>query len=398
MDKNSYVVAGAIFINALAFFLSAPSVDAAPQNIEAIGEYLIGDGPDENINTAKERARTEAMRAAAEKAGVYVESYSKTKGQALTADDIRVVSAQVLSIQKEDFLAKITSDQKHIIWICTIKATVDPDNINLEKIMQDKKAVERAAVLEKRIIELQNENNQLKKQYSDSPKIIEKETLENKIKENETNFRKAILMQPFYGSNNWRSGIDADSIQYDKDAGIISFTTSSINEVSGVKRVSGMKIYVCENKIFRTGSMGYSPGHTEGFAYKGGKSVGLEPIAPESYAEKYQKRLYQYLGITDAPVNKPPTWAFVFRDRRLGYNYYIDTNNIRCDKVNGFVYAFGKTSTLQYGDSVNTFLFDVENMIVRPFMVENGKFYPESRPSDADRAYLIWARNYYREH
>lgn len=398
MDKKSYVVAGVVFINALAFFLSAPSVDAAPQNIEATGKYLIGDGPDENINTAKERARTEAMRAAAEKAGVYVESYSKTKGQALTADDIRVVSAQVLSIQKEEFLPKIASDQKHIIWICTIKATVDPDNINLEKIMQDKKAVERAAALEKRILELQNKNNQLKKQYSESQKIIEKETLENKIKENETNFRKAILMQPFYGSNNWRSGIDADSVQYDKDAGIISFTTTGVNEANGSKSVSGMKIYIYENKIFRTGAILYTPGYSEGTPYKGGKSMASEPIAPESYAEKYQKRLYQYLGITDAPVNKPPTWAFVFRDRRMGYNYYIDTNNIRCDKVNGFVYAFGKTSTLQYGDSVNTFLFDVENMIVRPFMVENGKFYPESRPSDADRAYLIWARNYYREH
>ena len=84
-------------------------------------------------------------------------------------------------IQKEEFLPKIASDQKHIIWICTIKATVDPDNINLEKIMQDKKAVERAAALEKRILELQNENNQLKKQYSESQKIIEKETLENKF-------------------------------------------------------------------------------------------------------------------------------------------------------------------------------------------------------------------------
>lgn len=398
MDKKSYVVAGVVFINALAFFLSAPSVDAAPQNIEATGEYLIGDGPDENINTAKERARTEAMRTAAEKAGVYVESYSKTKGQTLTADDMRVVSAQVLSIQKEEILPKIASDQKHIIWICTIQATVDPDNINLEKIMEDKKAVERAAILEKRIIELQNENNQLKKQYSDSQKTIEKETLKKKIKENETSFRKVILMQPFYGSNSWRSGIDADSIQYDKNAGIISFTTSSINEVSGVKCVSGMKIYVCENKIFRTGAMGYLPGHTEGFAYKGGKSVGLEPIAPESYAEKYQKRLYQYLGITDAPVNKSPTWEFIFGDRSRGYNYYIDINNIRCDKANGFVYAFGKTSAPQYGDSVNIFLFDVENMIVRPFMVENGKFYPESRPTDADMAYLIWARNYYHEH
>lgn len=56
MHKKSYVVAGVVFINALAFFLSAPSVDAAPQNIEATGEYLIGDGPDENINTAKEGA------------------------------------------------------------------------------------------------------------------------------------------------------------------------------------------------------------------------------------------------------------------------------------------------------------------------------------------------------
>ena len=91
--------------------------------------------------------------------------------------------------------------------------------------------------------------SQLKKQYSDSQKIIEKEALENKIKENETSFGKAILMQPFYGSNNWRSGIDADSIQYDKNAGIIYFTTSSINEVSGVKRVSGMKIYVCEQQF-----------------------------------------------------------------------------------------------------------------------------------------------------
>ena len=47
--------------------------------------------------------------------------------------------------------------------------------------------------------------------------------------------------------------------------------------------------------------------------------MGLEPIAPESYAERYQARLYQYLGITDAPVNKLPTWVLVFKDQNTGY-------------------------------------------------------------------------------
>lgn len=399
MNKGVYAITRTIIAATFLFCAGNLDVNAAPQSIEAAGEYLIGDGPDENINTAKERARIEAMRVAAEKAGVYVESYSKTKGNVLTADDIRVISAQVLSIQKEELIPKVTSDN-HIMWTCNITATVDPDNINLEKIMQDKKAVEKAALLEKKITELQNANKQLKAQYQSSQKSSDKTVIENQIKMNEDDLEKTMLMQPFYIDNNWRSGIDINSIDYDKSAGIISFTTIGTKELNNttIKTVSGMKIYVRENKIFRTGSIGYFPGHPEGSPYKGGKSMGLEPIAPESYAERYQARLYQYLGITDAPVNKLPTWVLVFKDQNTGYKYYIDTSNIRCEKENGYVYAFGKTSTPQYGDSVNTYLFDVDNMIVRPFMVENGKFYPESKPTDHDIAYLVWARNYYQEH
>lgn len=68
-----------------------------------------------------------------------------------------------------------------------------------------------------------------------------------------------MLMQPFYIDNNWRSGIDINSIDYDKSAGIISFTTIGTKELNNttIKTVSGMKIYVRENKIFRTGSIGY---------------------------------------------------------------------------------------------------------------------------------------------
>ena len=43
--------------------------NAELMQIEASGSYTVGDGPDENISVAKDRARMEAKRSAAEKAG-----------------------------------------------------------------------------------------------------------------------------------------------------------------------------------------------------------------------------------------------------------------------------------------------------------------------------------------
>ena len=55
---------------------------AAPQRIEADGEYIMS--TTDTLDSAKEKAMKEAMRSAVEKAGVYVESYSKVKDMALT--------------------------------------------------------------------------------------------------------------------------------------------------------------------------------------------------------------------------------------------------------------------------------------------------------------------------
>ena len=55
---------------------------AAPQRIEATGVYIMGDNDSPKI--ARDAARQEAMRVAVEKAGVYVESYSRTKNMQLT--------------------------------------------------------------------------------------------------------------------------------------------------------------------------------------------------------------------------------------------------------------------------------------------------------------------------
>ena len=58
-------------------------------------------GENDSPKIAKDAARQEAMRAAVEKAGVYVESYSKTQNMQLTEDDVKVISGAVLKVTDE---------------------------------------------------------------------------------------------------------------------------------------------------------------------------------------------------------------------------------------------------------------------------------------------------------
>lgn len=80
--------------------------EAAPQVIEATGVYIMGDNDSPKI--ARDAARQEAMRAAVEKAGVYVESYSRTKNMQLTEDDVKMISGAVLKVIKEDSVPELS--------------------------------------------------------------------------------------------------------------------------------------------------------------------------------------------------------------------------------------------------------------------------------------------------
>ena len=70
--------------------------DAAPEIIEADGVYMMGDN--DTPKSARDAARNEAMRAATEQAGVYIESTSEVQGYALTRDEIRTVAAAILRV------------------------------------------------------------------------------------------------------------------------------------------------------------------------------------------------------------------------------------------------------------------------------------------------------------
>lgn len=312
---------------------------------------------------------SDAMHIAIEKASMYVRNYSSSQKDSFSEDELRIlrnISAKQLSVQGENFNLAVTDD-KNIILKCEVLATIDPETIDFTQDTNNDSAEDKIAALEDKI---QLGNNQLGANKS------------------------GILSIPMYQYGASINYIAPKSVHYDQGKGIISFKTITINTNNGeTKDISGADLYVKENQIFRTGAVSYSPGYPEGIPFKGGKSRGLEPIPPDSHAEKIQKRLYTYLGITSSSINKPANWEYVGFDKLNNMPFFIDTNNISCDKSKGIVYAYGK-----FGNNYDTYMMDVKNMNFWYFMVEGGQFHLEKKLSYRDICYLDFAIDYYNSH
>ena len=108
-------------------FFHPPPAFAEFKTVEADGEYIMGDGPEENPGTAKKRARQEAMRIASESVCVFVEAFAESIDGELTREQIRTVSAAVLEVLKEDFDPVV--EGKTIKFIYHVTVIVDKDNV-----------------------------------------------------------------------------------------------------------------------------------------------------------------------------------------------------------------------------------------------------------------------------
>lgn len=104
--------------------LAAPSALAKTQIIEATGVYQMGEN--DTIAAVRENARKDAMRNAAEKAGVYVRSYSRTKNLKLTDDQVEVISVQTMQVKdckyRQDYI------NNTLVIHADIKASVDDND------------------------------------------------------------------------------------------------------------------------------------------------------------------------------------------------------------------------------------------------------------------------------
>lgn len=137
------------------------AAEAAPQMIEAQGVHIMGDN--DSPKAAKDMARKDAMRIAVEKAGVYVESYSKTQNMKLTTDEVRTLSGAILKVTDEKDVPELTDG----VWKYTVYLTaeVDTDGIDLKTMMEHKKDIDR---LQKERDALKKQNEELREKYGEA--------------------------------------------------------------------------------------------------------------------------------------------------------------------------------------------------------------------------------------
>lgn len=122
-----------------ALLLPTATTHAAPTIIEADGVYTMGDN--DTPKSARDAARNEAMRAATERAGVYIESTSDVQDSALTKDEIRTVAAAVLRVTEEEITPTLIGDvwRYHVHLVCS----VDTEGIDLKALAGSKAELDR---------------------------------------------------------------------------------------------------------------------------------------------------------------------------------------------------------------------------------------------------------------
>ena len=186
---------------------------AKQETVEASGSYVIDLKVDETFATGTARAREEAKRAAAEKAGVYVQSYSKTINLELDYDEIKTVTAHFLQIQNEDISSK-SLEGGLLEIIVKVRALVEVDNDEMLKaMMSDKQSLEDAT---ERYKNLQAEYDALKKQMEDlkqsynSANSAQRDEIKRSIAQNNKYFEAFLALESgnnFYFNTNYQQAI-----------------------------------------------------------------------------------------------------------------------------------------------------------------------------------------------
>ena len=158
---------------------------AEVQTVEADGYYTVGDGPDENMKVARERAKADARQKASEKAGVFVESLSET----ISANVLEVVQDEPVTpvpIQAETSTGPISILRLH----CHMVAKVDTANVMAE--MQQSRrqldeAVQHNKQMEEELARINAEIASLKEKYKTATES-QKQEINQEVKRNEREF------------------------------------------------------------------------------------------------------------------------------------------------------------------------------------------------------------------
>lgn len=106
---------------ASSLFTTSP-VNAEVKTYEGIGEYVMGER--DTLETAKQGAKDKALRNALEKAGVLIQSHSRSEDLELVEDVITSQTGAVLKV------VEVVYDREDFLIRATVKVDIDADDLN----------------------------------------------------------------------------------------------------------------------------------------------------------------------------------------------------------------------------------------------------------------------------
>ena len=164
---------------------------AEVQTYEADGYYTMGDGLEENVKIAKERALEDAKDRARQQAGTFVRKIVSTKNHQIVESKITTLTSTVIQVNRIDYTPEPVGDV--IRYRCHIVAVVDDGQV-LAMMLEKKEleeALEREQEKDERIAELNRQMEDLKRQYQTASTVGKKDEIRQQVKANENSFTAA---------------------------------------------------------------------------------------------------------------------------------------------------------------------------------------------------------------
>ena len=266
--------------------------------------------------------------------------------------------------------------------------------LDLNKMLEDRKALERASVLEKRVQDLLLENENLKRSYKLIEDISDKKKIENKIVDNQDSFKKSMLSTIGYRDGKWSYEIDPNTLYYDKTAHTVYYELIGYDNDGKKVDIRKRKIFIDTNSSMRLGTViFYRDGRTS--ELRTGISKGAEIICPDEEVEYAQKKIYKYLGIQSTSVNKPTQWVYVTRWGNV-FDMYYDKSNMKIDRTKGVVSLFVKDhSTDENFNAIYQVIVHINDYYFEEYNI-NKAGYERIESNSITQGKLFWAiRNLY---
>ena len=172
-----------IFTLFMLLLFSMPAF-AAEKEISTKGMYIAG--ASESLNDAKQNALQDAMRQAAEQAGVLVSSFSKTHNMILTDDEVTVVATKIIQVKNKKFEVELLSDSE-IKVVAYVDVVVNTDNINediialknkSDKLEKEKNKLQSDLQTQKNsIVNIENLTREIREKYNINESYVQEKEL-----------------------------------------------------------------------------------------------------------------------------------------------------------------------------------------------------------------------------